>query len=75
MNNMEIISLLLKNDLVISPQPIIPFCSACHQDPKPIRTIQENQKFLNGILTNIQNQLSEQEFLTVRLANQDQPDS
>lgn len=72
---MEIISLLLKNETVISPDPIVPLCQACHQGPKVIPTLSESQKFLGDILPTIQQGLLEKEFLTVQLAGQGQPNS
>jgi hypothetical protein len=77
MNNMEtknIVQLLQTNEFCYSPDPIIPFCQACYDGPKPIKTIQENNKFLGSISPVIQEKISEkEEFQAVFLPHQEKP--
>ncbi|MEG7978371.1 MAG: hypothetical protein NY202_00125 [Mollicutes bacterium UO1] len=75
MENTNIIKSLQANDIFFNPRPVILFCQAHHNGPKPIPTVQENQQFLVSILPTIQNQLPDQELQITFLANQNKPTS
>lgn len=71
----QLIPQLLKNEIVISPTLIIPFCQGCYNSPKPIPTIQQTQQYLGNILPTIKQQLPNQKFNSIFLVHQDKPAS